>query len=80
MLPAPFNPKDEGVPLRRSRDLPKPHRVPEGPTNGVPPGAAAAFAFVDVPQGRRNSRRWRSGRVPRRSAPGPQAQPAWSED
>ena len=49
-LPAPFNPKDEGVPLRRSRDVPKPHRVPEGPTKGIPPGAAAAFAYVDVPQ------------------------------
>lgn len=49
-LPAPFNPKDEGVPLRRSRDLPKPHRLPEGPIKGVPPSAAAAFAYVDVPQ------------------------------
>ena len=37
----------------------------------------ALAAFVDVPQGRRNSRRWRSGRVPRRSAPGPQ--PAWED-
>ena len=49
-LPAPFNPKDEGVPLRRSRDVPKPHQVPEWPTKGVPPGAAAAFAYVDVAQ------------------------------
>lgn len=49
-LPAPFNPKDEGVPLRRSRDLPKPHRVPEVPVKGVPLDAAAAFAYVDVPQ------------------------------
>lgn len=49
-LPAPFNLEDESVPLRRSRDVPKPHRLPELPTQAVPPGAAAAFAYVDVLQ------------------------------